>query len=119
MHENPFGTYTRLVAPWRRTFERRMMDKLIVAHFCANVSRVLSRACYDVEHAWQVSPYPACLKLFSQQDRAERSFGRGLQTTELPAGIATPTLRVIMAMCEFQGVIAATTPCGWRTVTMR
>ena len=43
----------------------------------------------------------------------------GLQTTVQPAASAGATLRVIIAAGKFQGVIAATTPTGWRSTRMR
>src|SRR5262245_5714562 len=43
----------------------------------------------------------------------------GLHTKLQPAASAGPALRVIMALGKFQGVMAATTPMGWRMVTMR
>jgi len=41
----------------------------------------------------------------------------GLTTTGQPAASAGAHLRVIMAIGKFQGVIAATTPTGWRITT--
>src|SRR5689334_3287040 len=38
----------------------------------------------------------------------------GLHTNVQPAASAGPALRVIIAAGKFQGVIAATTPTGWR-----
>jgi hypothetical protein len=43
----------------------------------------------------------------------------GLMTIEQPAASAGPALRVIIALGKFHGVIAATTPTGWRITTMR
>ncbi len=43
----------------------------------------------------------------------------GLHTKVQPAASAGPALRVIMAAGKFQGVIAATTPIGWRSTTRR
>ncbi len=43
----------------------------------------------------------------------------GFSTTAQPAARAGPTLRVIMAAGKFQGVMAPTTPTGWRSVTSR
>src|ERR1700722_14828227 len=43
----------------------------------------------------------------------------GLQTMVQPARIAGPALRVIMAAGKFQGVMAATTPTGWRSTRIR
>ena len=43
----------------------------------------------------------------------------GLITTGQPAAMAGATLRVIMAMGKFQGVIAATTPIGCFSTRMR
>ena len=43
----------------------------------------------------------------------------GLTTTVQPTESAGPTLRVIIAAGKFQGVIAATTPIGWRITMMR
>ena len=41
----------------------------------------------------------------------------GLMTTGQPAASAGAHLRVIIATGKFQGVIAATTPTGWRMTT--
>ena len=43
----------------------------------------------------------------------------GLSTMVQPAARAGPTLRVIMALGKFHGVIAAQTPIGWRRVSRR
>jgi hypothetical protein len=43
----------------------------------------------------------------------------GLQTTVQPAASAGATLRVIMEKGKFQGVMAATTPTGWRSTRKR
>ena len=43
----------------------------------------------------------------------------GLTTTVQPAASAGATLRAIIALGKFQGVIAATTPTGWRMQTAR
>ncbi len=43
----------------------------------------------------------------------------GLQTKVQPAASAGPHLRVIMAAGKFHGVIAPTTPMGWRSTMMR
>ena len=43
----------------------------------------------------------------------------GLHTTVQPAASAGATLRVIIAAGKFQGVMAATTPTGWRSTRMR
>ena len=43
----------------------------------------------------------------------------GLMTTGQPAARAGATLRVIMAMGKFQGVMAAQTPMGWRITKKR
>src|SRR3546814_3247294 len=43
----------------------------------------------------------------------------GLQTTVQPAASAGAILRPSIADGKFQGVIAATTPTGWRRVMMR
>src|SRR5439155_10287442 len=43
----------------------------------------------------------------------------GLHTTAQPAASAGPALRVIIALGKFQGVMAATTPTGWRITRMR
>ena len=43
----------------------------------------------------------------------------GLHTSVQPAASAGPALRVIMASGKFHGVIAATTPTGWRSTTRR
>ena len=43
----------------------------------------------------------------------------GFNTTVQPAASAGATLRVIIAMGKFHGVIAATTPIGCLSVTMR
>src|SRR6185437_966377 len=43
----------------------------------------------------------------------------GLQTIVQPAARAGPTLRVIMAAGKFHGVMAATTPTGWRMTSNR
>ena len=43
----------------------------------------------------------------------------GLTTAVQPAASAGATLRVIIAAGKFQGVIAATTPIGWRITMMR
>jgi hypothetical protein len=42
-----------------------------------------------------------------------------LQTNVQPAASAGPALRVIIAAGKFHGVIAATTPIGWRNTTRR
>ena len=43
----------------------------------------------------------------------------GFSTTAQPAARAGPTLRVIMAAGKFHGVMAPTTPTGWRRVIRR
>ena len=43
----------------------------------------------------------------------------GLTTLVQPAAIAGPSLRVIIAAGKFHGVIAATTPTGWRSTSTR
>ena len=43
----------------------------------------------------------------------------GLMTNVHPAASAGPALRVIMAAGKFQGVMAATTPIGSFSTTMR
>ena len=43
----------------------------------------------------------------------------GLQTMVHPAASAGPALRVIIAAGKFQGVMAATTPTGWRSTRIR
>ena len=43
----------------------------------------------------------------------------GLTMLVQPAAIAGPSLRVIIAAGKFQGVIAATTPTGWRSTSTR
>ncbi len=43
----------------------------------------------------------------------------GLTMLVQPAAIAGPSLRVIIAAGKFQGVIAATTPTGWRRTSTR
>ena len=43
----------------------------------------------------------------------------GLTTTVQPAASAGATLRAIIALGKFQGVMAATTPTGWRMHTAR
>ncbi len=43
----------------------------------------------------------------------------GLMTIVQPAASAAPALRVIMAFGKFHGVIAATTPIGCFSTTMR
>ena len=51
-----------------------------------------------------------------------RDDGRGggrLQTTVLPAAKAADRYSLGMPTGKFQGVIIATTPCGWRMVRMR
>jgi hypothetical protein len=45
--------------------------------------------------------------------------GAGLQTTVQPAASAAPTLREIIALGKFHGVIAATTPTGSRSTSSR
>ena len=45
--------------------------------------------------------------------------GAGLMTMGQPAPSAGPALRVIMAAGKFHGVMAATTPTGWRSTMMR
>jgi hypothetical protein len=42
-----------------------------------------------------------------------------LQTIVHPAASAGPALRVIIAAGKFHGVIAATTPTGWRRTRIR
>jgi hypothetical protein len=42
-----------------------------------------------------------------------------LQTNVQPAASAGPALRVIIAAGKFHGVIAATTPIGWRSTRIR
>ena len=44
---------------------------------------------------------------------------RACMTNVQPAASAGPALRVIIAAGKFQGVIAATTPTGWRSTRMR
>ena len=54
--------------------------------------------------------------------RASAEYGvcsAGLHTTVQPAASAGPSLRPSMAEGKFHGVIAATTPTGWRRTTMR
>jgi hypothetical protein len=56
----------------------------------------------------------------SASARAESGVSSGgLTTTVQPAAMAGATLRVIMAMGKFQGVIAATTPIGCFSTRMR
>ena len=43
----------------------------------------------------------------------------GLTMLVQPAAIAGPSLRVIIAAGKFHGVIAATTPTGWRSTSTR
>ena len=43
----------------------------------------------------------------------------GLRTTVHPAAIAGPIFRVTIAAGKFQGVIAPTTPTGWRSAIRR
>src|SRR3546814_19261605 len=43
----------------------------------------------------------------------------GLGTTAHPAASAGPILRVIIALGKYHGVIAATTPTGWRSTNSR
>jgi hypothetical protein len=43
----------------------------------------------------------------------------GFRTMAQPAASAGPALRVIIAAGKFHGVIAATTPTGWRSTMMR
>ncbi len=43
----------------------------------------------------------------------------GLQTNVQPAARAGAAFRVIIAEGKFQGVIAATTPTGWRNTRIR
>ena len=43
----------------------------------------------------------------------------GFSTIVQPAASAGPALRVIMAAGKFHGVMAATTPTGWRRTMMR
>ncbi len=45
--------------------------------------------------------------------------GAGLITMVQPAASAGAALRAIMALGKFHGVMAATTPTGWRIQTMR
>src|SRR5689334_16301314 len=54
--------------------------------------------------------------------RASAEYGvlvAGLATTVHPAARAAPTLRVIMALGKFHGVIVAATPIGSLVTTMR
>ena len=56
----------------------------------------------------------------SASARAEKGVGRaGLSTMVQPAARAGPALRVIMADGKFQGVMAATTPIGSLSTTIR
>src|SRR5207248_6711284 len=56
----------------------------------------------------------------SPRARAESGVSlAGLHTTAQPAARAGPALRVIIALGKFHGVMAATTPTGWRITTMR
>ena len=56
----------------------------------------------------------------SARARAESGVSRGgLDTIVQPAASAGPALRVIMALGKFHGVMAATTPTGWRITTIR
>ena len=43
----------------------------------------------------------------------------GFSTIVQPAASAGPALRVIIAAGKFHGVMAATTPTGWRITMMR
>ena len=43
----------------------------------------------------------------------------GFSTMVQPAASAGPALRVIIAAGKFHGVMAATTPTGWRSTMMR
>jgi hypothetical protein len=43
----------------------------------------------------------------------------GFTTLVQPAAIAGPSFRVIIAAGKFHGVIAATTPTGWRRTSTR
>ena len=45
--------------------------------------------------------------------------GAGLRMTALPLARAGPTYSTGMFIGKFQGVIATTTPRGWRTVITR
>lgn len=62
---------------------------------------------------------PALSKSFARASAQRGVSGAGLQTTELPAAMAAPALRVIIARGEFHGVIAATTPWGCLIVKTR
>ena len=59
---------------------------------------------------------PACSASTASASAVSGVASAGLQITVQPAASAGATLRVIIAMGKFHGVIAAQTPIGWRRV---
>lgn len=74
------------------------------------------RAALDVTTLKTPGGPPARSNSFAIASAHSGVSGAGLHTTVLPAAIAAPTFLVTIAIGEFQGVIAATTPWGCRIV---
>ena len=89
------------------TGKGHLADDVIVGHFSADIAGIC--AANDIDHACG-NAGPVCQ--FSKGKGRKRRLCGGPSTTVQPAAMAGATLRVIIALGKFHGVIAATTPIG-------
>ena len=98
----------------RRARERQLAHLVVAGELAADGDRIAGD---HVEHA---RGNAGALRELRHGQRRVGRLRRGLaRRTCSPRRAPAPALRVIMAAGKFHGVIAATTPIGWRSTMMR